>query len=135
MHMYILWKMEISMSTIAIDIINYCIFSFSSWASAIVLALLSLGPNVAQSVLDFTVSPEDQTGLELTNPVSTLSVEIIGVHRHTLWRQHKSSGVASFPSVCLYLVVWIKVSALHMLGKYFTTELSPQLSYFCKNAL
>lgn len=99
------------------------------------MALLSLGPNVAQSVLDFTVSPGDQTGLELTNPVSTLSVEIIGGHRHTLWRQPKSPGVASFPSVCLYLVVWIKVTALHMLGKYFTTELSPQLSYFCKNAL
>lgn len=55
--------------------------------------------------------------------------------RHTLWRQHMSSGVALFLSVCLYLVDWIKFSALHVLGKYFTTELSPQLSCVCKNAL
>lgn len=81
------------------------------------------------------MSPGAQTGLELTNPASTLSVEILGMHRHTLWRQHKSSGVALFLSVCLYLADWIKFSALHVLGKYFTTELSPQLSCVCKNAL
>lgn len=44
---------------------------------------------------------------------------------------HNSSGVALWLPAYFFTVVWIELRALHMLGKYSTTEL-PQPSHFWK---